>query len=741
MLDFGLAKALEGETGGDPSQSPTLTAAATQAGVIMGTAAYMAPEQAKGKAADKRADIWAFGIVLLEMLSGRRVFSGETISETLADVMKTEPSWDRLPADVPSKLGNLLRRCLQKDPRQRVRDIGDVRLAMEGAFETTVRAPSEAAAAPQLQVWQRPAPAAIAVFVLVAIASLAVWTLKPRPPQPVSRFSISVPPSATLALSAFQNDVAISHDGTRVVYRAEGDVFHVRALDQLEGVPLRGAEGADSPFLSPDGRWVGFDGPGRVLQKVSILGGPPVTISELPGTLAGASWGPDDVIVFGAGGGLLRVSGAGGEPEAITTPEAVFHTMPDILPGGAAVLFTIGQGPGGSQNDIALLDLDTGDHHVIIPGGTHAKYSPTGHIVYGVEGTLRAVTFDLDTLEITSDAVPVVEGVLTKINGLAAFDFSDSGSLVYVSGRAQTEQRGLVWVDRQGREDALSAPPASYESARLSPDGRYVALEVRDSENADVVVYDLARDTPTRLTFDPGADLWPIWSPDGQRVLFSSTRNGPPNIYSRAADGTGSAERVTTADSMQFPQSWSADGQTLVMMEGVGGNPPDIKLLSLSAGSEPEALIATEAFDFYPKVSPDGRWIAFTSGESGRNEVYVRPFPNVDDGRWQISRDGGLSPMWAPDGQELFFRARSTRDMMVVAVETDPTFSPGNPELLFAAPYLGSALGRNRPWDLAEDGRFLMIKESATGQEPQLAPQIVVVENWFQELIERVPVN
>ena len=404
------------------------------------------------------------------------------------------------------------------------------------------------------------------------------------------------------------------------------------------------------------------------------------------------------------------------------------------------MLFTIFGVAGDQPDDIALLDLDSGEHDVIIPGGTTAKYSPTGHIVYGAEGTLRTVAFDLDTLEVTSDPVPVVEDVLTKINGLAAFDFSDSGSLVYVSGSMQTESRGLVWVDREGQEEPLSAPPAQYESARISPDGRYLATEIRDSENVDVIVYDLQRDTPTRLTFDPAGDVWPVWSPDGQRVFFSSTRNGPPNIYSRAADGTGSAERVTTSDNLQWPQSWSADGQTLLMLESVGGNPPDIKLLSFDAGSEPETLIGTEAFDFYPEVSPDGRWITFTSGESGRNEVYVRPFPNVDDGRWQISRDGSFSPMWAPDGQELFFRDGAATDVMVVAVETEPTFSPGNPELLFAAPYLTARFGLNRPWDLAEDGRFLMIKEGGNGQEPQMAPQIVVVENWFQELTERVPV-
>ena len=301
--------------------------------------------------------------------------------------------------------------------------------------------------------------------------------------------------------------------------------------------------------------------------------------------------------------------------------------------------------------------------------------------------------FDADTLSVTGDAVPVLEGVAIGTTGYAHITVAGNGSLAYVPGVAGTGQvRTLVWVDRQGGEEPLLAPPAPYESPRISPDGRYVAVEVRDPQNTDVMVYDLQRDTPTLLTFDPGVDSFPIWSPDGQHVVFGSARAGTMNIYTKAADGTGPAERLTTSDASQWPQSWSADGQSLVIM-GTSGGQTDLNVISLGAESRTDGLIETEFAEVYAEVSPDGRWIAYQSNESGQFEVYVRPFPNVDDGRWQISRDGGISPVWAPSGRELFFRG-SAFDMMAVAVETEPTLSPGNPEVLFAAPYRAGAVGR-----------------------------------------------
>ena len=751
VLDFGLAKAFEPEAGSvSASMSPTisLTAAATQMGMVIGTAAYMAPEQASGKVVDKRADVWAFGVVLYEMLTGTRPFTGDDVSKTLARVIDREPDWSALPTEMPPVLGTFLRGCLEKNPKQRVHDVADVRLAMEGTFETTVSGPREPTIAPQLQVWQRPIPLALTGLALLAIGGFAVWIFKPSPQQPVTRLSVSVPPSVAVSLDPVDTEVALSPDGSRVVYRGLQDnvgQLYVRGVDQLEAMPLRGSEGAESQFLSPDGSWVAFQaGTNGPLLKVSILGGPPVTITELQDNLRGASWGADDVIIFGTAStvGLMRVSGAGGDPEAVTTPENTTHKWPDILPDRAGVLFTIDQGPEAGNEDIALLDLDTGEHRVIIPGGSHAKYSPTGHIVYGVDGTLRAVAFNLDTLNVTSDPAPVVEDVLMKPTGAASFDLSDTGSLVYVDGaESGFLARTLVWVDREGREEALGAPPAAYESPRVSPDGRYVAMEVRDIGNDDVRVYDLQRDTPTRLTFDPGRDGFPLWSPDGRRVLFGSDRDGVLNIYSKAADGTGPAERLTTSDSAQVPQSWSGDGQSLVIVELAGSM--NISVVPPGAESVTEGLIETEFGELYPEVSPDGRWIAYMSNESGQFEVYVRPFPNVDDGRWQISRDGGVSPVWAPDGQELFFRSPGSGalDMMVAPVGTEPTFSPGNPEVLFAAPYRGPAANRVRPWDVAPDGRFLMLREGDTSSPDEEPTQVVLVQNWFEELKRLVPLN
>ena len=738
--------------------SPTisLTAAATQLGMVIGTAAYMAPEQAKGKIVDKRADVWAFGAVLFEMLTGQKPFAGDDVSDTLATVLKTDPEWNALPADTPARLRQLLQTCLQKNPKQRVADMQDVRLAMEGVFETAVSTSVAPVHAPKLQVWQRPVVVVGLVAVTVLITALAASIMmRPAPPRQIS-FAISPDEAVPLNVALRSTDVAISPTGTHIAYltgggNTGGERLHIRPLAQLTSETLVTTGSLNSPFFSPDGASLGFYDNRQgapVLQRVSVDGGPTSTICALPAPLFGASWGTDGTIVFGTvdiSSGLWRVAAVGGEPTLLTTPNPeqgeVDHAWPEMLPGGHAVLFTI-VASASDESQIAVLSLDTGEQKVLVRGGSFPRYAPSGHLLYGVQGNLWAVGFDPDRLETRGDPVPVLEDVLMKDEGGGVnVGVSENGSLIYVPRDAGTigAPRTLVWVDREGREEELRAPPAPYEAPRISPDGRAVAVEVGDPGNTDVIVYDLARETSTRLTFDPGADGWPLWSPDGQRILFRSDRDGAPNIYAVAANGTGQPARVTTSGTNHAPQSWSGDGETLVIMAAAGG-PADLQVVFIGADSPPEDLIATEAVELHAEVSPDGHWMAYASTESGRFEVYVRPFPDVDDGKWQISRDGGLAPVWAPDGHELFFRPPGGGDMLVVAVDTEPVFSPGNPEVVLTAPYL-SARGRSRPWDVAADGRFLMIKESGSGQEAGGPSQINVVLNWTEELTRLVPTN
>ena len=764
VLDFRLAKALDPSPGGDPSLSPTLTAAATQMGMIMGTAAYMSPEQARGKPVDGRADIWAFGAVLYEMLSGQRLFQGDDVSLTLAKVLEKEPTWDDLPSTVPPRMANVIRRCLQKDPRQRVQAIGDVRLAMDGAFETTVGTSAGLVEVAPSKIWQRPAFLALAALVLVSGTGVAVWTAtRPSPPapSPVVRFAVAHDEAPELFIATRSPDIAISPTGEHIAYMAGAnglgaEQLRVRALDQLTSEML--AEGElNSPFFSPDGTAVGFydrgGGSAQVMLRVSVLGGPVATICNLPGDLRGASWGMDGTIVFGSAEtstGLWRVAAVGGEPEVLTTPDPeqgeIDHFWPELLPDGESVVFTVLASPN-SESTIEVLSLETGERKVILRGGTFPRFVPTGHLVYQVAGNLWAVGFDLGQLETVGDPVPVLEGVTSKLQGAADVGVSHDGVLIYVPGTGvQADQdRRLVWVDRAGREEPISAPAALYETPRLSPDGRLVALELNEPANSDVIIYDLQRETSTRLTFDPASDTEPLWSPDGQRVLFASSRDGgAPNVYAKAADGTGSAERLTTSDSFQRPHSWSADGQSLIIIDARGGNAPGspagVAVVSLGAEDATDGLLETQFDENQPAVSPDGRWIAYRSNESGQSHIYVRPFPNVDDGKWQISRNPALSPVWAADGSELFFEAFGVFEILAVPVTTEPTFVPGNPEALFGGPYRLSGFGRSRAWDVGADGRFLIITADAALEDRAAAPRIVVVQNWFQELIERVPV-
>ena len=752
VLDFGLAKAFQPDAG-DPSvsASPTisLTAAATQMGMVIGTAAYMSPEQARGKLVDKRTDIWAFGVVLYEMLSGARPFRGEDVSLTLASVMKSDVDVRTLPHDVPANVRTVLDRCLEKDPSRRMRDIGDVRLAMEGAFETPGPAADVAesmASVQPLRIWQRPVSALGVALLLIAVTGLAVWTVVRPPAGSLARFVINTPPDGPLTTANPDPEVAISPDGARIVYLSGSGTnntwqLYVRSVDQLDATLLRGTEGGGhAPFFSPDGASVGFRD-GTTLKQVSVLGGPALTIADVGSHLRGMSWGPDDTIVFAtqSSKGLLRVPLVGGEPEVLTTvgPEQgeTDHRWPEVLPNGKGVLFTAWSGtPEGSR--IAVVSTETGQVTYLLTGGANPRYSPTGHLVYGVGGTLRAVGFDAERLALTSDnPVPVVENVHMKENGAASFSVANNGSLVYVSGDGGGPQWSLVWVDREGGETPLATPARGYRRPRVSPDGTRVAVDVSDSR-ADIWIHDLGRGTEAILTTDATNDSGPLWTPDGERVVFYSNRDGG-GLFSKLVDTSGEAELVMTGragTTFIEPGAWSADGQTLVFWE-VGARAPDIGLFSMEGDRASEPLLATESSETAPSISPDGNWIAYSSDETGQAEVYVQRFPGLG-GRVPISTDGGQQPLWSPDGSELFYRG--PRGMMAVPVDTEPTFSAGDPEVLFEQQYLD--LQTNRTYDVAPDGRFLMIK-APTDDGSAPAEQIILVENWFQELTERVPVD
>ena len=740
VLDFGLAKALDTTPAGDPSESPTLTAAATQMGVVLGTAAYMSPEQASGDTVDKRSDIWSFGVVLFEMLTGRRLFDGKTIAHVMSAVIQVDPKWDTLPTAMPQPMTRLLRRCLQKERQRRLRDIGDALTDLDEALIAPPGGGTVSAGVAQPAGRRRALPWAAGIALAVA-TGVAVWTLRPAPTQPASRFSVSVPPSVAISLSISHNDVAISPDGTHVVYRAEGDVFHVRTLNQLEGVPLRGTENAFQPFLSPDGTSVGFmAGLGGAMQKVSILGGPPVTICEMPADLRGASWGLDDVIVFGtaSGSGLMRVSGAGGEPEAITSVEGGRHQWPDILPGGVGVLFVISRAPGPDDNQIAVLDMDTGEHRVIIPTGSHPRYSPTGHIVYGVEGTLRAVAFDLETLEVGSDPTPVLEGVVMKGSGVASFDLSDTGSLVYVSGDSESAGavRTFVLVDRDGQEEALALPPRNYSSPRLSPDGTRLEVTVGEPDGVALWVYDVASGRGLRLTQE-GIAVSPVWTPDGERIVFGWILDGgPPDLYWVPADGSSDIENLVTSDEGDFPTAVTPDGRTLLFSRQPG-NGQEIWQVPLEGERNPTPWLQGEFRRGSADVSPDGRWVAYRSNESGEMEAYVEPYPGPG-ARVIVSSGGGQNVVWSPDGSELFYR-RLDGQLMVVGMRDDG--SVGTPTELFEGNYVAAGPGGTRLYHIAPDGRFLMMRsgDAQAGEDEPLA-QVVLVLNWFEELRRLVPV-
>jgi Tol biopolymer transport system component len=758
VLDFGLAKLGEpqtaaGTTANALSMSPTITSPAmmTGVGVLLGTAAYMSPEQAKGRPADKRTDIWAFGCVLYEMLTGTRCFDGEDVADTMAFVLTKHPDWTALPRTTPPVIGNLLRRCLEKDRRKRIGGIDAAIFAIDEAeaSDTGVGASSPAVVPRPVPLWRRlaifSAPALIAG---AAIVGGAQWfAMRPTAPR-VVRFTIATTPATALLVNGIDRDLAITPDGSRVLYVGNtGTELFVRPLDALESTSVfKGAPRA--PFVSPDGQWVGFIDNVVTLKKVAITGGPPVTITTIDGSPRGVAWLPDDTIVFATAAGttgLQRVPAAGGPTSIVTRPDRARgdgdHIWPEVLPGGRAVLFTIYPASGGvDAAQVAVVDLKTGTQKVVVRGGSDAHYLANGYLIYVAANTLRAVPFDPVTLETHGTPVPVVADVATTTTspsgGMNAVVAND-GTLAYVRGAAAAVRMTLVWVDRQGRETPIAAPPHPYFHLRISPDGGRIAAWVGDQES-DIWTWDLMRLTLTRVTFASGLDVFPVWTPDGRRLIFSSEREGARNLFWQAADGTGTLEQLARSPNQPNATAVTPDGARLIFTEAAPKTSEDVMQMELKGSHTITPLVQSPFTDRNGIVSPDGHWLAYEANDSGQFEIYVRPYPDVNSGHWQVSTGGGTRPVWSRSGQELFYVSPGGA-IMRVGVERGASWTATTPTTIIKEGYVtATAAVTGRNYDVSPDGqRFLMLKPVSEPSAP--LPQLVVVQHFDEELKRLVP--
>jgi Tol biopolymer transport system component len=740
VLDFGLAKAFAGEQADlNLSNSPTLSVVATLQGIILGTAAYMSPEQAKGKSVDKRTDIWAFGVVLFEILAGRQLFTGETVSEILASVIKSEPDWRSLPIKLHPRILSLLERCLEKDQKVRYRDIGDARVDIQKVLADPDGevASTGSTAAPLKNLKLILSLAVMAVILTAVISAAVIWNLrKPELPQ-VVRFAYDLPEGQQIELNTLS--VVISPDGNTLAYKTPEGLY-VRALkDWTVKLLLDKTEGAVYPFFSPDGQWIGYvsSSDGK-LKKIAVSGGAPVLLCDA-GSDGGLSWTSDQRIIQGSEQFIRYVSENGGSWEILFEEKGKVLGVPQLLPDGKSVLFTAGSS---SSNEVMVHSLDSGESKVLFEG-SFARYVKTGHIVYGFENNLYARAFNPDTLEMTGGPVPLVENVLSR-TWIWQYDVSDSGTLVYIPGTmAGTDKQALVWVDREGNEELLAAPPNVYLGPRISPDGTKVALTIIE-DNDDIWVWDLILESMIPVSLDQAVENNPLWIPDGERIVFFSNRGTEEtsSLYWKNADGTGDAQNLDSVPARALdPVSWSGDGELLIVEEG-GQQNRNIGMLSVDEHTF-TPLLEGEYAEGQAEISPDGQWMAYVSSESGQREIYVRPFPDVKTKRWKISNNGGQNPLWSPDGRELFYISGDS--LMAVKVKLEPTFEHEKPSSLLKvdAYSINSNLRNLHPWDIDPDGkRFLMVKPAETVGEGSAAEEphkIRVVQNWFEELMEKVP--
>ncbi len=752
VLDFGLAKAFSGNPSeASPAHSPALSLAMTQAGLILGTAGYMSPEQASGQATDQRADIWAFGVVLFEMLTGLPLFSGESVPHVLAAILQTEPDWRRLPQNLHPRLKLLLERCLEKKPRSRYHSIADARVDIERALsndpDSGVQAPAAAPTTQRLRI----AIGGLLLGAILAGAAAYAW-MRPGPPAPlrVSRFLVT-PPAGAMLTDLGGYDMTISPDGARVIFFAEvtdeqgkhAALFR-RELDTLKPQRIAGPEfPAGVPninlFASADSAWIGFMLDEQGIMRVPIDGGTPLKIVDNPPAFVGASWASDNSIVYSGGTSLYRVSaGGGGKPELLTGgPGTQFQfAAPVFLPGNRAVLVSVNDA---DDQRVGVFDLQTGELNIVIEGGVqNPTYSSTGHVVFARGTTLMAAPFDIDRLEVTGDAVALIEGVRHPGPGSAAdYALSDTGTLVYVPEFAVTPPRALVWVARDGEivGRAISQPIVSANSPRLSPDNSRLALVTGRTNESELWIHDLSGRPPIPLAVER-SNISPLWSPDGTRIAFASNSGGVWSLHLLPADGSILDSNPYRTDGVDLtPTAWSDDDH-LIMVRCCGNL--DLVSATLQPDSALQDTVVTADREIDAALSPNGRWLAYVSDRTGQAEIWVKGYPNGVARR--VSANGGFEPRWSADGRELYYLQANA--MMVVPVETEAEFSFSAAAELFATgSYFTSEDPYIHSYDVAGDGRFLMIEpiENPANRDEPIG--IIVVENWFEELKRLVPTD
>jgi serine/threonine-protein kinase len=763
VLDFGLAKALDphGSSGTGATMSPTLSIHATHAGIILGTAAYMAPEQARGKAVDKRTDIWAFGVTVFETLTGQRVFEGETISDVLAKVIEREPDWETLPPQTPAAVRRLLALCVKKDPKGRLRDVGEARRQIEEVLAGASDAPSPPASR-AVPWWRAAAPWLFAAG--FGVVTLVMWV---RSPTRSTRFSLrlrtDVGANVTLPTATY-SPMALSPNGDVLVFAAPGGApdaagtqrLYVRRLDQLEAMPLAGTEGASGPFFSPDGQWIGFFTPGK-LNKIPVIGGALIALCDAPSG-RGGTWADDGTIIFspvnGSGVSLMRVASSGGTPQPVAPLEKgeVTQRWPQALPRSAGVLFTSHNAIGDYEDaNLVVQPLPSGARKVVWRGGYYGRYLPSGHLLYIRNSILFAVSFDLSRLEATGVPVPVMQDVTTNPSpGWAQFATSDSGTMVYVPAeQGAISASPIEWLDRDGNRSPVRSAPTNWGSISISPDGSQLALDVFDGKQWDIWIDDIARDSLSRVTVGRANNGGPIWTPDGERIVFSSTRGDERatyNLFWVRADGTSDPERLTTSRNLQFAGSWHPSGRFLAFAEQNPQTLMDLMILPFEGeeGSgrkpgKPHVFLAGRFNEMQPAFSPDGRWLAYVSDESGQSEVYVRPFPGPG-GKWRVSSDYGRYPTWSRTRDELLYSTFGQQLMVVPFSVQGDQFHPSRPqpwsETRFQRRY---APLNERSFDLHPDGRRIALTTMTGSHTAAKADQVIVVLDFFAELRRIVP--